>query len=112
MTDTKADEKKIFEHEMNGGFVTKGLAEYIKVKIRENLEESKSKLKIDHLEMAKSQWKKLVGMYADAEDGAMKEGNLEFVTLPVVLNKYVAESEIRYCAKDGTVLGKIVGAER
>jgi len=108
MSEKQVEEKKIFEHEMNGGFITKGLAEYVKGKIRE----MDPKVKIDHLEMAKSQWKKLVGMYAEAEDGAMKEGNLEFVTLLVVLSKYVPESEIRYCAKDGTVVGKIVGAER
>jgi hypothetical protein len=104
------EEKQPFTHEMNGGFVTKGLAEYVKMKIREQLKEQKSKLEIDHLEMAKSMWKKLVQMYAE-EDG-MREGNLEFVTLPVITSKFVPESEIRYVTKTGLVLGKIVGAER
>jgi hypothetical protein len=100
----------MIEHEMNGSFITKGMVEYITQKIRKELEEAKSKTKIDHLEMAKSQWKKIVAMYAE-EDG-MKEGNLEILALPVTLSRYVPESEIRYVAKDTSVLGKIIGLER
>jgi hypothetical protein len=102
----------MIEHEANGSFITKGIMDHVLQKIREEIAAEKSKVKIDRMEMSKPQWKKIVAMFADPEDGGMKEGNLEFQGFPVGVTKYIAESEIRILAKDGTVLGKIVGLER
>lgn len=104
MTEKEKETPELIQHEANGSFITKGIADYIKAKIKE------AGLKIDHLRMAKSQWKKIVRMYEEVDD--IKEGNLEFVTLVVKLDRLVPESEIWYCAKDGTPVGKIVGLER
>lgn len=102
----KKEEKEIevVEHEANGSFITKGIADYIKAKILEK------GAKISFLKMAKSQWKKIVRQYEEID--GMKEGNMEFVTIEVKLDRVVPESEIWYCAANGNVLGKIVGLER
>jgi hypothetical protein len=102
----------MIEHEANGSFITKQLTDYVLQKVREEIAAEKSKAKIDRMEMSKSQWKKIVAMFTDPEDGGMKEGNLEFQSIPVKVTKYIAESEIRFMAKDDTTLGKIVGLER
>jgi hypothetical protein len=92
----------MIEHEMNGSKMTTGIGEYIKGKIADE------KLKVDHLVMAESQWKKLCRMYA--EDG-MKEGEREFITLPAKLAK-ISEHEIHFRDKKGEVVAKLVGLER
>lgn len=97
-------EVPMIEHEANGAFVTKGLVEYIKGKILED------GLKIDHLKMTKSQWEKIVRMYEEVD--GMKYNDLELAAILVKLDRTVPESAIWFCAKDGSVLGKIVGLER
>ena len=93
----------MIEHEMNGSKITKGIGEYIKGKIAE------AKLKADHLLMSESQWKKICRQY---DEEGIKEGDREFVTLPVTLTKHIAESEIHFCDKKNEVIAKIVGLER
>jgi hypothetical protein len=102
--DEKSDPIEPIVHEANGSFITKGVADYIKAQILEK------DLKIAFLKMAKSQWKKIVKQYEEID--GMKEGNQEFITVEVKLDRVVPESEIWYCAADGMVLGKIVGLER
>ena len=92
----------MIEHEMNGSKMTVGIGEYIKAKI------SAAELKVNHLVMAESQWKTLCRMY---DDEGVKEGNREFVTLPVKLAK-ISEHEILFLDKKNEVLARVVGLER
>lgn len=100
----KVEEKELVEHEGNGSFITKGLFDYVKAKV------IAAGYKVDHVKMAMSQWKKIVRAYEE-EDG-MREGNREFLGVTVTVDRKVPESEIWFCAKDGSVSGKMVGMER
>jgi hypothetical protein len=100
----KAPEKEIVVHEGNGSFITKGLFDYVKAKV---IAEG---YKVDHALMANSQWKKIVASYE--EEYGLREGTLEFLGVPVKVDRKVPESEIWFCAKDGSVGGKMVGMER
>lgn len=95
---------EIFEHDANGSTITVGLAEHVKGKLAEK------ELRATTLRMAKSQWEKIVRIFNEVD--GKKFNDLEFATIKVVLDRAVPEHEIRFCAKDGTVIAKIVGLER
>jgi len=105
----KEKEPEKFEpiiHEANGSSITPGLTDYIRQRIANELE-----IKPTQLRMAKSQWKKIVRSYEEVVPG-LTEQLLEWSGFPVELDRTVPEHEIWYEAKDGKIVGKIVGLER
>lgn len=94
----------MIEHDANSSFITPQVADMVKTKC------SEAEQKVHHLVMAKSQWKKIFQLYGEALE--FKESDMEFIALPVTLDRTVPESEIRFVTKTGDVVGKIVGLER